>query len=88
MVHRQKGQVVIILKEASFENIYKRKEIMLDKIKSILGSVRFWQLVIAAIVVILGQNDVISVELANTIAKVLGVSITIGTLDSVATKMK
>jgi len=54
---------------------------MFDKIKNILSSVRFWQLFVGAVIVILGQQGVMSPEMANTIAGLLGVSVTINTVD-------
>ncbi len=54
---------------------------MIDKVIKILGSVRFWQLLIGALLVILGSYGVIPVELANIIAGALGISVTIGTVD-------
>jgi hypothetical protein len=59
---------------------------MIEKIKNLVSSIRFWQLVIGAIIVILGQEGVISPEIANTIAGLLGVSVTLGTVDKLAKK--
>ena len=56
---------------------------MIEKIKALLGSIRFWQLVCGTIVVILGQSGVISADTANTIAALFGLSVTIGTIDKV-----
>jgi len=57
---------------------------MIDKIKLLLSSIRFWQLLIASVIVILGQEGVISPEIANTIAGLLGASTLIGTVDKLA----
>ena len=57
---------------------------MFDKIKAILGSIRFWQIVVAAVLLYLGEVGVIGLEVAKTIAGVLGVSVTVGTVDKVA----
>lgn len=54
---------------------------MINKIKSILGSVRFWQVLVAFVAMYLGDAGFISTELATTIATFLGVSVTIGTVD-------
>jgi hypothetical protein len=58
---------------------------MISKITSILGSVRFWQLLIGALLLILASYGIIPQEIANVIAGLLGVSVTIGTVDK-ATK--
>jgi len=54
---------------------------MIQKIKGILGSVRFWIVTLTAVVGILNGQDV------STVIQVwLGAVATLGTLDSVATK--
>lgn len=56
----------------------------MDKIKLILSSIRFWQVVVGAVVYALGQEGVIALAVAQTITTILGVSVTIGTVDKVA----
>lgn len=60
---------------------------MIDKIKGILESVRFWQVTLAAIVQVLAYFGVLAPELANIITGWLGVVITIGSVDSFAMKL-
>lgn len=60
---------------------------MIEKIKAILGSIRFWQLVIGALIVILGKEGVISQAIADAIAGILGISVTIGTVDKAAQQL-
>jgi hypothetical protein len=59
----------------------------MSKILTILGSVRFQQLAVAIILLILAFYKVIPQELANLLAGLFGVSITIGTVDKVADKI-
>jgi len=54
---------------------------MLEKIKSILGSIRFWQVVGAFVVYLLGQYGFLPAELVVAISGILGVSVTVGTID-------
>jgi len=54
---------------------------MLKKIKEILSSVRFWQVVIASVVYYLGVVGIIPSTIADAITAVLGVSVSIGTID-------
>jgi small basic protein len=46
-----------------------------------LGSTRFWKLVLAASLIVLGNYGVIDMALAEIIAGALGISITIRTVD-------
>lgn len=63
---------------------------MILKIKAILGSIRFWQVVIATTLFGLTQSSVITndvaVLIANVIAGVFGFSVAIGTIDKFGTK--
>jgi hypothetical protein len=58
---------------------------MIQKITAILGSIRFWEIVCALILALLIQTKVIDNETAITIVQsiiaLLGVSVTIGTVD-------
>lgn len=54
---------------------------MFDKIINILGSVRFWQVLIAFVVLYIGDAGGMSVALSEAIAGMLGVSVGIGTID-------
>jgi len=59
----------------------------MTKVKKLLGSIRFQQLVIGVILIALGYYNVIPMALANIIAGALGISIGVGTLDKVAEKL-
>ena len=63
---------------------------MIKKIKNILGSVRFWQVLIGATLYILVGEGVIenntAVAIVEIIYTTLGISVTIGTVDKVFTK--
>ena len=61
---------------------------MWNKIKEVLGSIRFWQLVIGAIVLILADYGFIPTDLAGVIASFLGISVTVRTLDRIGSKLK
>ena len=64
---------------------------MFTKVKSILGSVRFWQIVVVAVLQALIEMGVMAgdgVAIANAVSGLLGVSVTIGTVDSFATRLK
>lgn len=54
---------------------------MFEKYIAILKSSRFWQVVVASIAVYLGNIGTITPEMAELIATILGVSVTIGTVD-------
>ena len=54
---------------------------MWNKIIEVLGSMRFWQLVIGAVLLILAQYGVVPAELATTLAGFLGISIVVRTVD-------
>lgn len=54
---------------------------MWNKIVELLGSVRFWQLLIGAVILILAYYGIIAQELANVIAGFLGISIVVRTTD-------
>jgi len=60
---------------------------MLDKIKEILSSIRFWQMVLAFVLYTFGTEGIIDPVWGETIAKILGVSVTIGSIDSFAKKL-
>ncbi len=51
-----------------------------------IKSVRFWKLVLAAIVYILGQYEVIPLTLSTAIIGVLGLDVAIRTVDKFSTK--
>ncbi len=61
---------------------------MLAKIKSILSSIRFWEVVIATLLFALIEGGIIGSESAVLIARIvattLGISVTIGTVDKAA----
>lgn len=59
---------------------------MIDKAKQVLNSVRFWQLTVGLIVMIIAYYKVIPEELAQMIAAYLGLSITVRTVDKFQTK--
>ena len=59
---------------------------MLEKLGSLLKSVRFWQVTAAAVVQVFAFYIPDFVGLANIITGYLGVVITIGSVDSFATK--
>lgn len=61
---------------------------MSDKIKEIIGSVRFWQVVTASAVVYLSQIGYVDANTANMIAGILGVSVTIATVDKFGKNLK
>lgn len=54
---------------------------MLEKLKLVSGSIRFWILVLIAIVQILGNEGVLTSELVKTLTYFLGVSIGVRTID-------
>lgn len=54
---------------------------MLNKIKSILGSIRFYEVVIAVGIKLLAFYGLVPIEIADAVASVLGVSVIIGTVD-------
>ena len=56
----------------------------MDKIKAIMGSVRFQQAFVVLVLQILAFYKVLPQEVINYISIFFGVSITIGTLDKVA----
>ena len=57
---------------------------MLDKVKSILSSVRFLQVTIVAALQILALYELVPQDLANVVSVYLGVVVTIGTVDKAA----
>lgn len=54
---------------------------MIDKIKNILTSIRFWQVTIVAAIQVLAVYDIVPQELANVVSGWLGVTVLIGTID-------
>ena len=56
---------------------------MFGKIKEVFGSIRFWQLLVAAIVAILAEYGILSPDLVGIIVSFLGVSIAVRTIDKV-----
>lgn len=62
----------------------------MKKIKSIFGSVRFWQLAVIAAIQVLVVLDVINTnqgeQLALIVQGLLAASVTVGTADSIAVK--
>ena len=57
------------------------------KIKNILGSIKFWEAVLASLVKVLATYGVIPDAIADPIIYLLGVSITIDVIGGVATKI-
>ena len=61
---------------------------MLNKIKAILGSIRFWEVVVTVVLSSLVATEVITndiaVAIAGIIATIFGVSVVIGTVDRAA----
>lgn len=57
---------------------------MLDKIKEILTSVRFWQVTIVAALQVLALYELIPADLTNVVSAWLGVTVLIGTVDKAA----
>lgn len=53
----------------------------MQKIKELLGSVRFWLVVILSVAFALGYGDVINQNISKALEIFAGVSITIRTLD-------
>lgn len=60
---------------------------LLEKFSEILGSPRFWQLFAGLALLILAYYAVIPQGLADLIASFLGISVAVGTADSVAKKI-
>ena len=64
---------------------------MLAKIKAILKSIRFWEVVVATVLFALIEGGIIDNETAVLIARIiattLGISVTIGTVDKVASNL-
>jgi len=60
---------------------------MKEKLLELIGSIRFWQVTLGTVFVLLGHYLPDMEFLWNTIATYFGVVIGIGTLDSVATKL-
>ena len=62
-----------------------------EKVLAVLGSIRFWQIILIAIVeglIAVGVVDGAGAErIARIIELVLGSSVTLGTIDSAATKL-
>lgn len=54
---------------------------MLEKLRVILGSVRFWSALILGVVFYLRQVGVMTPEFADAILGVVGISITVRTVD-------
>ena len=59
---------------------------MLEKIGNILSSVRFWQLVLGAVLLILASYGVIPQQIADVIASLLGISVVVGSVDKFSQK--
>ena len=59
---------------------------MMDKIKAMLTSVSFWLAVIGGIALVLGQFEVISMDVATIIAGWCGFSVTKRTVDKAIEK--
>lgn len=57
---------------------------MVAKIQNILSSIRFWEVLAAVILYTLATDGVIDPVWGETIAKILGLSVTIGTVDKFA----
>lgn len=60
---------------------------MVAKIQEILSSIRFWQMLAAFVVYTLATEGAIDPVWGETIAKILGVSVGIGSIDSFAKKL-
>jgi hypothetical protein len=54
---------------------------MLKKLGELLSSRRFWQLVVATIILVLGSYQIIPKDVAEIVAGLFGVSVTVGTID-------
>ena len=54
---------------------------MIEKVKAVLGSLRFWEVTAIALVQVLALYELVPAELANIVSGWLGVSITIETVD-------
>lgn len=54
---------------------------MFEKIGELLSSRRFWQLVVATILLVLGSYEIIPKEVAEILAGLFGVSVAVGTVD-------
>lgn len=59
----------------------------LGKAGEVLSSVRFWQIVVVAVVLYLGDTGVISEEMAASVALLFGGSVTVGTLDKLGQRL-
>lgn len=59
---------------------------MIDKVKNLLSSIRFWQLFVGLVLIILGYYQVIPQELANIIAGFFGITVGVGTIDKIGKK--
>ena len=59
----------------------------MEKIKALLGSIRFQQLVIGVVLIILGYYGIVPQALADIIAGALGISIGVGTIDKAASSI-
>ena len=64
-----------------------KNNIMYSKIKEILSSVRFWEVVIVVVLLTIGKEVAEVKTIVDAIASILGVSVVIGTADSVAKKV-
>ena len=60
---------------------------MFNKVKEILNSVRFWQVVLGALMMYVESKGWVDQALRDLVITVLGVSVTLGTADSVATRL-
>jgi len=59
----------------------------MTKIVNILKSIRFWQMLIAVVVYVLAQNGAFPPGLADIVCGILGISVTIGTIDRFSEKI-
>lgn len=57
---------------------------MLDKIKSVLSSIRFWQVTLIAVLQVLALYELVPTDLVNIVSGWLGVTVLIGTVDKAA----
>lgn len=58
----------------------------MNKVKEMLGSVRFWFCIIFAVAFYLGKSDLLMAEIANAIEIFTGLGVAIRTFDKYASK--
>ena len=60
---------------------------MIEKIKNIVSSIRFYEIVVATTLIVLSHYGIVPEILANAIASVLGISVAINTVDRFGEKV-